>query len=141
MSLISTRGRPVFNYFDYIIFRRALYSWTKCTSSAKFMTKQGFKCALTTFISNKYLGKTDTDGAFNVALGFGAGANLVDLDFISYLRISYYMLAFVTFNESNPQQELSKDKFLKSISSDSFPNNFTEAEVKMMFGLTNNSAS
>lgn len=139
MNIISTRGRPVFNIFDYIIFRRALFSWTKCTSSSKFMTKSAFKCAITTFISNKYIGKTDTDDAFNVGLGFGQGANLIDLDFISYLRISYYTLAFVTFNESNPQPILEKLKFLKAITSDSFPNNFTEAEVKMMYNLTNDS--
>ena len=43
MNLISTRGKPVMNIFDYIIFRRSLYSWTKCTSSAKVMSNSAFK--------------------------------------------------------------------------------------------------
>jgi len=141
MNLISTRGKPVMNVFDYVIFRRALYAWTKCTSSSKVMTKAAFKCAITTFISNKYLGKTDTDTIFNTGISYGQGANLIDLDFISYLRVSYYTLAFVTFNESNPTSQLEKIKFLKAITSDSFPNNFNEAEVQMIYSLTNNSSS
>lgn len=141
MNMVSTRGRPVMNVFDYVIFRRALYAWTKCTSSAKVMTKAAFKCAITTFISNKYLGKTDTDTIFNTGISYGQGANLIDLDFISYLRVSYYTLAFVTFNESNPTSQLEKIKFLKAITSDTFPNNFNEAEIHMMYSLTNNSSS
>jgi hypothetical protein len=138
MNLISTRGKPVMNIFDYVIFRRALYAWTKCTSSAKVMSKSAFKCAITTFISNKYLGKTDTDTIFTTGISYGQGANLIDLDFISYLRVSYYTLAFVTFNESNPNSKLEKLKFIKSIQGDSFPNNFNENEVQMMYALTNN---
>jgi len=139
MNMVSTRGAPVMNIFDYVIFRRALFAWTKCTSSAKVMSKSAFKCAITTFISNKYLGKTDTETIFTTGISYGQGANLIDLDFISYLRVSYYTLAFVTFNESSPDSKLAKLKFIKSISSDSFPNNFNEAEVQMMYGLTNNS--
>ena len=115
MNLISTRGKPVMNAFDYVIFRRALFAWTKCTSSAKVMSKSAFKCAITTFISNKYLGKTDTETIFTTGISYGQGANLIDLDFISYLRVSYYTLAFVTFNESNPSSKLEKLKFIKSI--------------------------
>lgn len=141
MNMISTRGKPVMNVFDYVIFRRALYAWTKCTSSSKVMTKAAFKCAITTFITNKYLGKFDTDTIFNTGISYGQGANLIDLDFISYLRVSYYTLAFVTFNESNPNSRLEKVTFLKAISGDVFPNNFNEAEVNMMYGLTNNGSS
>jgi len=138
MNMISTRGRPVMNIFDYVIFRRALYAWTKCTSSAKVMSNSAFKCAITTFISNKYLAKTDTDTIFKTGISYGQGANLIDLDFISYLRVSYYTLAFVTFSESNPSNKLEKLKFIKSASGDSFPNNFNEAEIQMIYGLTNN---
>lgn len=141
MNMISTRGKPIMNIFDYVIFRRALYAWTKCTSSAKVMTKAAFKCAITTFITNKYLGKFDTDLIFNVGISYGQGANLIDLDFISYLRISYYTLAFVTFNESNPTSQLEKIKFLKAVSGDAFPNNFNEAEIHLIYSLTNNSSS
>ena len=140
MNMVSTRGRPVMNVFDYVIFRRALYAWTKCTSSSKVMTKAAFKCGITTFISNKYLGKTDTDAIFNTGISYGQGANLIDLDFISYLRVSYYTLAFVTFNESNPSSKLEKLKFIKAIQSDSFPNNFSESEVNMMYSLTSDSS-
>ena len=135
MNMLSTRGRPIMNIFDYVIFRRALFAWSKCTSSSKVMTKSAFKCAITTFISSKYLGRSDTDTIFNTGVGYGQGANLIDLDFISYLRVSYYTLAFVTFNESNPSGFLEKYKFLKSIQSDAFPNNFTTDEVELMYRL------
>lgn len=108
MNMISSKGRPVMNVFDYVIFRRALYAWSKCTSSSKVMTKSAFKCAITTFIQSKYLGKADTDEIFRTGIGYGQGANLVDLDFISYLRVSFYTLAFVSFNESNPTGFLEK---------------------------------
>jgi len=102
------------------------------------MSNSAFKCAITTFISNKYLAKTDTDTIFKTGISYGQGANLIDLDFISFLRVSYYTLAFVTFSESNPSNKLEKLKFIKSISGDSFPNNFNEAEIQMIYGLTNN---
>jgi hypothetical protein len=138
MNILSTRGRSEINIFDYIIFRRALFSWTKCQSSTKFMAKSSFKCAISLFINNKYLGKTDTSIIYDTGISYGQGANLIDLDFISYLRISYYTLAFVSFNESNPDSILEKTKFIKAIQSDVFPNNFNPSEINLIYSLTNN---
>lgn len=138
MNILSTRGRAAMNIFEYIIFRRALYSWIKCESSSKFMVKAGFNCGINTFISHKYLRKTDTNVMYDIGILYSQGANLIDLDFISYLRIAYYTLAFLNFNQSNPTMNIEKNKFLKAVHEDVFPNNFKEEEILLMYSMTSN---
>ena len=140
MSIVSTRGANEMNFADYLFVRKALFGWRQCHSNAKFIAKSHFKCALGASIPQKYYSKLDYELIYHVGLRM-ADRNLIELDFISYLRIVYYTYVFGIFNLPADSQHLEKQQFLKAIKEDRLPNNFEESEVEKIFELINNSAT
>lgn len=140
MDTLSTRGMPLMNVFDYILYRRAMFGWTRCQSSGKYIAKSHFKCAISLFIPTKYLTKLDSGKIYESGLNFSYDKNLIELDFVSYLRISYFAFVFSVFNEANSHNLpfLEKARFMKSIHEDKIPNNFQESEVDFLYSLTAN---
>ena len=140
MDTLSTRGATLINIFDYILYRRALYSWTRCQSSGKYIAKSHFKCALSMFIPNKYLTKLDSSKIYEAGLQVSYDKNLIELDFIAYLRVTYFAYVFSVFNESGSQNLpfLEKVRFIKSIQEDKLPKNFEESEINFIYSLTAN---
>jgi hypothetical protein len=140
MDTLSTRGATLINIFDYILYRRALYSWTRCQSSGKYIAKSHFKCALSMFIPNKYLNKLDASKIYEAGLQVAYDKNLIELDFVAYLRVTYFTFVFSIFNESNSQNLpfLERVRFIRSIQEDRLPKNFEESEINFIYSLTAN---
>lgn len=140
MDTLSTRGATLINIFDYILYRRSMYSWTRCQSSGKYIAKSHFKCAISMFIPNKYLTKLDASKIYEAGLQVAYDKNLIELDFIGYLRVTYFAYVFSVFNESGSQNLpfLEKVRFLRSIQEDRLPKNFEESEINFIYSLTAN---
>jgi len=128
MSIVSSRGANELNFSDYLFIRKALFGWTQCHSNAKFIAKSHFKCALGASIPQKYYSKLDYETIYKVGLKI-ADRNLIEMDFISYLRILYYTYVFGVFNMPSDTQLLEKQQFIKSVKEDRLPNNFEESEI------------
>jgi hypothetical protein len=140
MSIVSTRGANELNFNDYLFIRKALFGWTQCHSNSKYIAKSHFKCALGASIPQKYYSKLDYETIYRVGLKM-ADRNLIEMDFISYLRILYYTYVFGVFNMPSDTQLLEKQQFIKSIKEDRLPNNFEESEIETIYELINNSAT
>jgi hypothetical protein len=140
MNVISSRENQEINFFEYSIFRRALFTWAKCQGSSRYMKKSNFKCAINKFIYRKYLNKNDCGIIFDTGINYGYGMGQ-NLDFLSYIRISYFTMAFVYFNNLHPTLELEKIKFLRVVKNNSFLDYFTEKDIEMIYSLNNDQDS
>lgn len=139
MDIVSTRGRASINFSDYLFIRKALFGWMNCQSSAKFISKSHFKCAIGSALPQKYHLKQDYEAIYNSGLKLAADRNLVQLDFLSYLRAAYFTYVFGILNVSGDSSNLSRENWIKSIKEDRIPSNFEESEVNTIYELINNS--
>ena len=138
MSVVTTRGINEMNFSDYLFVRKALFGWTQCHSNAKFIAKSHFKCALGASIPQKFSSKLEYENIYMAGLRLPGDRNLIELDFISYLKIVYYTYVFGVFNQPSDMAHLEKQQFLKAIKEDRLPNNFEETEIDQMYDLVNN---
>jgi len=138
---IEHLGASTMNFHDYLLFRRALYGWSECHSSSKYIAKTSFKCAILSIIPQKYNLRIDYDLFYNTGLKMASDRNLLNLDFISYIRIAYYTYYFVIFGQPLKTPFLDKGQFIRAVHEDRLPVNFDENEIKLMYSLTNDENS
>lgn len=139
MSAFSTRSKALINFADYLLMRKALFGWKECESSASFMAKEAFQCALRKSLPIKYHLNSDINRFYEAGLEtFGKELN-IQFDFIIYLRTFYFANCFVAFSSNNDIPYIQKQSFLKSIKDDRIPQNFEEKEVIFLYDLQNNS--
>ena len=139
MDVVSTRGKSDINFPDYLFIRKALYGWMSCHSSAKFIAKSHFKCAISSALPQKYHLKQDYERIYESGLKLAADRNLIQLDFISYLRAAYVTYMFGILNLPGDSSGLEKGHWIKAIKEDRTPNNFEESEINYIYDLVNNS--
>ncbi len=137
MWAVTTRSHLHINFHDYLFIRRALYAWVNCHSNAKFISKNVFKCAMKTAVLHKLNFHPQLDNIYDVGLKLTNDGNLIQLDFIGYLRIMYSLYAFTSFGHPMSMPYLDKTNFLKAIKEDKFPSNFDENEVNLLYSLIN----
>jgi hypothetical protein len=141
VETIEHLGSAVINFHDYLFFRRALYGWSECHSSSKYIAKSSFKCSLLSVIPQKYNLKLDFDKYYEAGLRLASDRNLLNLDFISYIRIAYYSYYFVIFGQPLKTPFLDKGQFIRAVQEDRLPVNFDENEIKLIYSLTNDENS
>jgi hypothetical protein len=137
MDTISTRGTRQINFADYLFVRKALHGWKECHSHLVYIAKDHFRCALDSAMPNKYNLKLDIERIYNVGLDISADRTLIELDFLAYLRVSYFTYVFTVFATPYDTPYLEKNQWLKAIKEDRLPNNFEESEVDTIFELIN----
>jgi hypothetical protein len=138
---IEHLGSSTINFHDYLFFRRALYGWSECHSSSKYIAKTSFKCSILSIIPQKYNLKIDFDSYYEAGLRLASDRNLLNLDFISYIRIAYYTYYFVIFGQPLKTPFLEKGQFIRAVQEDRLPINFDENEIKLIYSLTNDENS
>jgi hypothetical protein len=141
VDTIEHLGSSTINFHDYLFFRRALYGWSECHSSSKYIAKSSFKCAILSIIPQKYNLKIDFDRYYDAGLKLASDRNLLNLDFISFIRISYYTYYFVIFGQPLKTPYLEKGQFIRAVHEDRLPINFDENEIKLIYSLTNDENS
>lgn len=137
IDMIQTRGLSQLNMADYIFYRRALYGWINCHSTAKYISKANFRCALLNAIPNKFQLKMDSDKIYESGLLYSNDKNLIQMDFLAYLRILHYYHQFSTFGHPMSHPYLEKAQFIRGIQEDRLPNNWEESEIELIYSLTN----
>jgi len=137
VDTLSTRGTSHLNLADYIFYRRALYGWRDCHSTPKYIAKSNFRCALQNSIPQKYQLKLDNDKIYDSGLRHGNDVNLIQLDFIAYLKVLHYYYIFATFGHPMSLPYLEKAQFMRALHEDRLPNNWEESEIELIYNLTN----
>jgi len=137
VDTLSTRGTSHLNLADYIFYRRALYGWRDCHSTPKYIAKSNFRCALQNTIPQKYQLKLDNDKIYDSGLRHGNDINLIQLDFIAYIRVLHYYYIFATFGHPMSLPYLEKAQFMRAVHEDRLPNNWEESEIELIYNLTN----
>ena len=141
MDVLQTRGASKINFSDYIFYRRALYGWSECHSTAKFLSKSAFKCAMLSCIPQKYNHKLDYDVYYETGLKIASDRNLIEMDFIAYLRTAVFVNYFVIFGQPLNTPYLEKAQFLRAVNEDRLPTNFEISEINQIYELTYNANS
>ena len=134
---VSSRQNALINFHDYMFIRRSLFAWKNCQSNAKFISKTAYKCAVRTAILAKMHFNGEIDGIYDVGVTLANDSNIIQLDFINYLRSMYCLYSFVTLGSPIKMPYIEKTSFLKAIREDRVPNNFEESEVQFLYELIN----
>lgn len=141
MDVLQTRGASTINFSDYVFYRRALYGWSECHSTAKYLSRSAFKCAMLSCIPQKYNHKLDYELYYETGLKIASDRNLIEMDFIAYLRTAHFVNYFVTFGQPLNTPYLEKAQFLRAVNEDRLPTNFEVTEVNQIYELTANANS
>lgn len=134
---VSSRQNALINFHDYMFIRRALFAWKNCQSNAKYISKTAYKCAVRTAILSKMHFNGEIEGIYDVGVTLANDMNIIQLDFINYLRSIYCLYSFVTLGSPIKMPFIEKTSFIKAIREDRLPNNFEEKEVEYLFELVN----
>jgi len=129
MDVVSTRGSSIVNFSDYLFLRRALFGWLNCHSSNKYMAMSQFKCAMKQAIPQKYHMKFHYEKIFQVGLGLSNDRNLIQLDFITYVRTLHFAYVFGVLGLPHDTPVLEKSQFIKAIREDRLPLNWTRKKL------------
>ena len=135
MDVVSTRGRSLVNFFDYLFLRRALFGWLNCHSSTKYIAMSQFKCAMKQAIPQKYHLKNHYEKTYQIGLRLSNDRNLIQLDFITYVRTLHFAYVFGVLGLPHDTPVLEKSQFIKAIREDRLPLNWSEEEINIIFDL------
>jgi len=135
MDVISTRGRAVVNFSDYVFLRKSLFGWMNCHSSNKYIALSQFKCALRESLPQKYGLKYHYEKIYVVGKKLANDRNLLQLDFITYLRTLHFTYVFSIIGMPHDTPVIEKSQFVKAIREDRIPMNINEAEVNIWYSL------
>lgn len=136
MDAISTRGKALINFADYLFLRKALFGWQNCHSSNKYIAMSQFKCAFRESLPQKYHLKYHYEKIYEVGKKLSNDRNLIQLDFITYLRTLHFAYVFAIIGAPYDTPVIEKSQFIKAIREDRIPNNFNEEEVKIWYDLS-----
>lgn len=139
MDSITTRAKEIINFADYLLFKRATFGWKSCQSTSMYISKDSFACALRIALPIKYHLNKDVERFYTSGLNTISDFNLIELDFIGYLRTFYYSYVFIIFSNNQDIPYLGKADFLKAIRDDRIPQNFAEDDVDLLYDLQQNS--
>ena len=137
MWALTSRAKPLLNIHDYLFMRRGLFAWRNCQSSSKFMSKGSFKCALRTAVLQKLHYSGDIEQIYDVAINITNDLNLIQLDFVAYLRSIYTVYLFTVFGHPTSTAFIERTNFLQAVRDDRLPSNFEEQEVNYLYDLIN----
>jgi len=137
VDIVSSHGKKEMNFSDYLILRKALFGWKECQSSSLFLSLNSFKCAIKIVIPQKYHLKVDFEQIYNTGIKLNNDPVMVELDFVSYLRILYYTYVFSIFSPPQNVPYIDKEQFIKAVKEDRFPAGFYLKEVDYLFELIN----
>lgn len=137
MEVVATRGNNEINFSDYLFIRRSLFAWKECHSNSKYISLTAFKCTLRTAVPNKYQLKIDHDRIYRTGLKLANDRGLIEMDFVSYMRILYFAYVFSIFGQPYDIPFLDKNQFIKAVREDRFPNNFEESEINTLYDMVN----
>ena len=135
MDVISTRGRSVVNFADYVFLRKALFGWQNCHSSNKYIALSQFKCAFRESLPQKYHLKYHYEKIYFVGKKLANDRNLIQLDFVTYLRTLHFAYVFSIIGLPHDTPVIEKSQFIKAIREDRIPMNINEAEVDIWYDL------
>ena len=135
MDVISTRGRSVVNFADYVFLRKALFGWQNCHSSNKYIALSQFKCAFRESLPQKYHLKYHYEKIYFVGKKLANDRNLIQLDFVTYLRTLHFAYVFSIIGLPHDTPVIEKSQFIKAIREDRIPMNINEAEVNIWYDL------
>ncbi|MFM1913009.1 MAG: hypothetical protein RIR51_847 [Bacteroidota bacterium] len=135
MDVLSTRGRSVINFSDYLFLRKALFGWQNCHSSNKYIALSQFKCAFRESLPQKYQIKYHYEKIYFVGKRLANDRNLIQLDFISYLRTLHFAYVFSIIGMPHDTPVIEKSQFVKAIREDRIPMNINEEEVNIWYDL------
>lgn len=137
MQVVSTRGNDEINFSDYLFIRKSLFGWQQCHSNAKYIAVSHFKCALKLTIPQKYHLKISVEDMYHVGLSLANDKALIELDYISYLRVLYFAYIFSVYGAPHDSPYLEQQQFIKAIREDRFPQNWEESEINLLYDLIN----
>jgi hypothetical protein len=135
MEVLSTRGKSIVNFSDYVFLRRALFGWLNCHSSNKYMAMSQFKCAMKQAIPQKYHLKFHYEKVYKVGLTLSNDRNLIQLDFVTYLRTLHFAYVFGILGLPHDTPVIEKSQFIKAIREDRLPLNWSEEEINIIYDL------
>ena len=135
MDVVSTRGRSVINFSDYLFLRKSLFGWQNCHSSNKYIALSQFKCAFRESLPQKYGLKYHYEKIYFVGKKLSNDRNLIQLDFITYLRTLHFAYLFSIIGLPHDTPVIEKSQFIKAIREDRVPMNMNEAEINIWYDL------
>ena len=137
MDIVSTRGNEMINFSDYLFIKKSWFAWQQCHSNSKYIAVSHFRCAFKLAIPQKYHMKMSMDEIYKIGLNLANDRALIELDYISYLRVLYFSYVFAIYGSPNDAPFLDKPQFIKAIREDRFPLNWEEVEVDVLYELIN----
>jgi hypothetical protein len=137
MQVVSTKGSDEINFSDYLFIRKSLFGWQQCHSNAKYIAISHFKCALKLTIPQKYHLKISVEDMYKVGLNLANDRALIELDYISYLRVLYFAYVFSIYSSPHDAPYLEQQQFIKAVREDRFPQNWEESEINLLYDLIN----
>jgi hypothetical protein len=96
-----------------------------------------FKCAIKVAVPQKYHLKVDYERIYNTGVKLNNDPGMVELEFISYLRILYFTYVFSIYSSPQDIPFIEKVQFLKAVKEDRFPTGFSEREVDYLYDMIN----
>lgn len=135
MDVISSRGRSVVNFADYVFLRKTLFGWQNCHSSNKYIALSQFKCAFRESLPQKYHLKYHYEKIYFVGKRLANDRNLIQLDFITYLRTLHFAYVFSIIGLPHDTPVIEKSQFIKAIREDRIPMNINEEEINIWYDL------
>lgn len=138
-SLTFSHSSQKFNFFSYLMLRKAMYSWSECHSDYIYMSLNAFKCALRLAAPEHYLFKMDIEPIFNIGLQLSNEPSSVQITFSTYSTLLFYLHAFTFLGANLDTPILYKTTFIKAIKEDKIPTNFNTEEINAIFDFSSNS--
>lgn len=122
------------NFYDYMLMRLFVFSWSKCSVNGPFIEELNFECAIDIAAGWRTMSRTSSRRLYQLALDLTNTRQHRDIDFVTYVMVANSIRLYGLIN-GRDNSDATKDEFNSAMDSNLLPQRYNQEVINQLFKL------
>lgn len=122
------------NFYDYMLIRLFVFSWSKCSVNAPFIEEMNFECAIDVAAGWRAMTRTSARRLYQLALDLSNTRQNREIDFVTYVLVAHSVRLYGLINNRD-NSDATRDEFNRALDSNILPQRYNQDIVNQLFTL------
>lgn len=123
------------NFYDYLVLRLYVFSWSKCSVNGPYLDESSFECAVDIVINWRSLDRQTARNIYNFAIKIAPNAERTrHIDFISFINLASSIRTYSFINQKG-DSDATKAEFNNALDNNLLPIRYNQKVINDFFKL------
>ena len=122
------------NFYDYMLIRLFVFSWSKCSVNGPFIEELNFECAIDVAAGWRAMSRTSARRLYQLALDLSNTRQNREIDFVTYVLVAHSVRLYGLINNRD-NSDATRDEFNRALDSNLLPQRYNQDVVNQLFSL------